>query len=96
MEKVEILDIARRRTIDTFTLSEGNKKVRIRSIEPDPLHRFVMHAHDRGDQADRIGSRSARRRWCSTTWRSTRSSRTIPWPNGEERENANIQFSPDG
>ena len=22
--------------------------------------------------------------------------RTIPWPNGEERENANIQFSPDG
>ena len=22
--------------------------------------------------------------------------RTIPWPNGEERQNANIQFSPDG
>ena len=42
MEKVEILDIAARTTIDTFTLSEGNKQVRIRSIEPDPLHRFVM------------------------------------------------------
>ncbi len=42
MEKVEILDIAARKTIDTFTLSEGNKQVRIRSIEPDPLHRFVM------------------------------------------------------
>ena len=42
MEKVEILDIAARKTIDSFTLSEGNKKVRIRSIEPDPLHRFVM------------------------------------------------------
>src|SRR5262245_11051074 len=42
MEKVEILDIAARKTIDTFTLSEGNKKVRIRSIEPDPLHRFVV------------------------------------------------------
>ena len=42
MEKVEIIDIAARKTIDTFTLSEGNKKVRIRSIEPDPLHRFVM------------------------------------------------------
>ena len=42
MEKVEILDIASRETVDTFTLSEGNKKVRIRSLEPDPLHRFVM------------------------------------------------------
>src|SRR5262252_6586364 len=30
MEKVEILDIAARKTIDTFTLSEGNRKVRIR------------------------------------------------------------------
>src|SRR6185503_9260546 len=42
MEKVEIIDIATRSTIDTFSLSEGNKRVRIRSIEPDPLHRFVM------------------------------------------------------
>ena len=42
MEKVEILDIASRKTIDTFTLSEGNKRVRLRSLEPDPLHRFVM------------------------------------------------------
>src|SRR5713226_6790326 len=42
MEKVEILDIASRTTLDTFTLSEGSKKVRIRSLEPEPLHRFVM------------------------------------------------------
>ena len=42
MEKVEIIDIATRKTLDTFTLSEGNKKVRIRSLEPDPLNRFVM------------------------------------------------------
>src|SRR6185436_16697571 len=42
MEKVEILDIAARKTIDTFTLSEGNKKVRLRSMEPDPLNRFVI------------------------------------------------------
>ena len=42
MEKVEILDIAARKTIDTFTLSEGNRKVRIRGLEPDPLHRFVV------------------------------------------------------
>ncbi len=42
MEKVEIVDIATAQDVDPFTLSEGNKKVRIRSIEPDPLHRFVM------------------------------------------------------
>src|SRR6266702_1694377 len=42
MEKIEILDIAARRTLDTFTLSEGNKKVRLRSVEPDPQNRYVM------------------------------------------------------
>src|SRR4051812_25274299 len=36
MEKIEIIDIATRKTIDTFSLSEGSKKVRIRNIEPDP------------------------------------------------------------
>src|SRR5262245_5898988 len=42
MEKIEIVDIGSRKTLDTFSLTEGTKKVRIRSIEPDPLHRFVM------------------------------------------------------
>src|SRR5215472_16916956 len=42
MEKVEIIDIAARKTLDTFTLSEGNKKVRIRSLEPDPMNSFVV------------------------------------------------------
>src|SRR5260370_19566526 len=42
MEKIEILDIAARRTLDTFTLSEGAKKVRIRSVEPDPQNRYVI------------------------------------------------------
>src|SRR5215472_5188102 len=42
MEKVEIVDIAARRTIETFTLSEGSQKVRIRNLEPDPLNRFLI------------------------------------------------------
>ena len=41
-EKVEIIDIASRKTLDSFTLSQGNRKVRIKTLEPDPLHRFVM------------------------------------------------------
>ncbi len=42
MEKVEVIDIASRKTIDKFTLSEGSKHVRIRSVTPDPQHRFVI------------------------------------------------------
>ncbi len=42
MEKVEVVDIASRKTIDKFSLSEGNKHVRIRSLTPDPQHRFVI------------------------------------------------------
>ena len=35
-EVVEIIDIASKTTIDTFKLTEGNKRVRISSLEPDP------------------------------------------------------------
>src|SRR4026209_991474 len=35
MEKIEIVDIASRSTVDTFPLSDGATKVRIRNIEPD-------------------------------------------------------------
>ena len=62
-----------RTTLDTFTLSEGNKKVRIRSIQPDPLDRFLILLTTTADQADRSLGDRRRRRWCSTTWRSTRS-----------------------
>jgi len=95
MEKVEILDIASRKTIDTFTLSEGNKKVRIRSLEPDPFHRFVvMLTASATKLIDRfeIGT-PALVQYDLTLHKIVR---TIPWPNNEERQNANIMFSPDG
>ena len=95
MEKVEILDIASRKTIDTFTLSEGNKKVRIRSLEPDPLHRFVIMVTASATKLiDRfeIGAPTL----VQYDLKEHKIVRTIPWPNGEERQNANILFSPDG
>ncbi len=95
MEKVEIIDIASRKTIDTFTLSEGNKKVRVRSLEPDPRHRFlVMVTASATKLVDRfeIGAPALIQYDLSTH----KIVRTIPWPNGEERQNANILFSPDG
>jgi len=95
MEKVEILDIAARKTIDTFTLSQGNRKVRIRGLEPDPLHRFiVMVTASATKLVDRfeIGSPTL----VQYDLREHKIVRTIPWPNGEERQFANIMFSPDG
>jgi hypothetical protein len=95
MEKVEIVDIAARKTIDTFSLSEGTKKVRIRSVEPDPLHRFVVmltaSATKLIDRFD-IGAPTLVQYDLATH----KVVRTIPWPDGEERQNANIQFAPDG
>jgi len=95
MEKVEIVDIATRKTVDTFSLSEGNKTVRIRSIEPDPLHRFVILVTKAvTKQIDRfeIGPPEM----LQYDLASHKVVRTIPWPNGDEREGASIQFSPDG
>jgi hypothetical protein len=95
MEKIEIIDIATRSTVDTFTLSEGNKKVRIRSIEPDPLHRFVMlltaSAAKLSDRFE-IGAPTI----MQFDLKEHKVVRTIPWPNNEERQNVQIQFSPDG
>ncbi len=42
LEKIEIVDIPTRATLSTFTLSEGNKKVRIRGMQVDPLERFLI------------------------------------------------------
>ena len=95
MEKIEILDIAARKTIDSFTLSEGNKRVRIRSIEPDPLHRFVVMVTASATKLiDRfeIGAPTL----VQYDLKDHKIVRTIPWPKDEERQNANILFSPDG
>jgi hypothetical protein len=95
MEKIEVIDIASRKTIDTFALSEGNKKVRIRSLEPDPLQRFlVMVTASATKLVDRfdIGAPSL----VQYDLKEHKIVRTIPWPNNEERQNASILFSPDG
>src|SRR5712691_10425404 len=95
MEKLEILDIASRTTLDTFSLSEGAKKVRIRSLEPDPLHRFVMMLTASATKLiDRfeIGAPAL----VQYDLKEHKIVRTVPWPKDEERQNANILFSPDG
>lgn len=95
LQKLEIVDIASRRSVDSFTLSEGNKHTRIRGVALDPLSRFAI-----------LLTRTATKlvdRWeigPSTMLQYDLSAhkvvRTIPWPKGEEREFMNVRFSPDG
>jgi len=94
-EQVEIIDVAGRKSIDHFTLSEGPKKVRIRSLTPDPLDRFViMLVKTAEKKIDRfeISPPSL----VVYDLKAHAVSRTIPWPNNEEREGVNLMMSPDG
>lgn len=95
LEKVEIVDIASRSTVSTFTLSSGSTRTRIRAMQVDPLERFMI-----------LLTRSATKkvdRWEISDialqlydLREKKITRDIPWPDGEAREFVNIRFSPDG
>ena len=94
-EKIEIVDIPTRTTLSTFTFSEGNKKVRIRGYQVDPLERFLLlltRAYTK--QIDRYEIGDIKLEFYDLAQKKI--TRTIPWPRGEERENVNIRFSPDG
>lgn len=95
LEKVEIIDIPTRASLSTFTLSEGNKQVRIRGFQVDPLERFlILLTRSATKQIDRweIGDITIQ----LYDLAQNKVTRTIPWPRGEEREFINIRFSPDG
>jgi hypothetical protein len=94
-EEVEILDVATKKTVDHFTLSDGRKKVRIRSMIPDPLERFVIlltKSADKKIDHFEIGAPTL----VVYDLKAHKVARTIPWPNNEEREFINVMISPDG
>jgi hypothetical protein len=94
-EEVEIIDIATRKSIDHFTLSEGRKKVRIRSMIPDPLERFVILLTKGAEKKiDRFEITPPT--LVVYDLKSHKAARTIPWPNNDEREFINVMMSPDG
>jgi len=94
-EVVEVVDIASRATLDTFKLTEGNKRVRINSIEPDPTNRYAIlltrTAVKMTDRVD-IGPSTL----LQYDLKDHKIMRTIDWPDGQERDQANLMFSPDG
>ena len=94
-EDIEIVDIASRQVIDNFRLSEGNKKARIFGFQADPLNRFIIVMTKTATKlVDRweIGPPTLQQ----YDLKEHKVIRTIPWPKGEEREFANLHFSPDG
>jgi len=94
-ESVEIVDLNARRSIDHFTLSEGRKKTRIRGMIPDPLNRFVILLTKTAEKKiDRFEISPPT--LVVYDLKDHKVSRTIPWPNNEEREGVNIMMSPDG
>ena len=95
LEKIEIVDIASRATLDQFTLSSGTTKTRVRSMAPDPLNRFViLLTRSATKKTDRweIGPSTLQ----LYDFAQKKVTRTIDWPQGEERESADLRFSPDG
>jgi hypothetical protein len=94
-QSVEIIDVNARKSLDHFTLSEGRKKTFIRSLIPDPLDRFVILLVKTADkQIDRFEISPPT--LVVYDLKDHKISRTIPWPNNEEREFVNIMLSPDG
>jgi len=94
-EDVEIVDIASRQVIDNFRLSEGNKKCRMFGFAADPLNRFMVILTKTATKLpDRFEVTSPTLQLYDL--KEHKITRTIAWPKGEEREFANIRFSPDG
>jgi hypothetical protein len=94
-ERVEVVDIPTRTTLSTLTLSEGNKKTRIRGLQVDPLERFlILLTRSATKQIDRFEISDSTLQLYDLAEKKI--VRTIPWPRGEEREGVNIRFSPDG
>jgi DNA-binding beta-propeller fold protein YncE len=94
-EKVEIIDRVKGTSIDSFTLSENKTKTRIWNLQPDPLDRFlILVIKNYTIKTDRweIGPPTM----VQYDLKAKKITRTIPWPKGEERENAGVMFSPDG
>ena len=94
-EQIEVIDVATRRSIDTFTLSEGTTKVRIRSFRVAPDHSYIILLRDAATKlVDRF--EIAPRALVQVDLETHEVMREIPWPDDEERVRVSMMFSPGG
>ena len=94
-ERVEIIDIASKQSLGVFTLSTQDTRVRMWGMSVDPLERFaVLLVKAYTKKTDRYEvSRPTLLRYDLAKHMVTD---TIPWPEGQERDFAQIIFSPNG
>ena len=95
MEHIEVIDLVDGRSVDAFTLSEGNTRVRIRSMAVDPRGEYIVlgaRAYTKLLDRFEIGEFALLR----VDLDSHEVTDTIPSPVGEQRQGANLMFSPDG
>ena len=95
MEHVEVVDLMEGRSVDSFTLSEGNTRVRIRTMAVDPGEEYILLAVrsytkllDRFEISDFELVR--------VDLDSHEVTDTVPLPFDEQRQGVNLMFSPDG
>jgi hypothetical protein len=96
-EHFEVIDVASRQTLDTFTLSEGNTHVRALAFDVDPQHLFmVIVARTVTKLSDRfeIGAPA----FIQYDLKAHKIVRTVPWSTDPEPQYyyLNLRFSPDG
>jgi hypothetical protein len=83
-ESVEIFDIATRKSLGSFTLSSGNRTVRLNGMNVDPTERFaVMVVKILTKRPDRFEISTPKLLKYDLATRTVTD--TIPWPRGEER-----------
>ena len=94
-ETIEVIDLAARKSIASYTLTTPERQVRMQGFNVDPTERFaVMVIKTITKKPDRFEIGSPRMvKYDLATKKVTD---TIPWPRGEERDFAQIVFSPNG
>lgn len=94
-EKIEIIDREAKKTLDVVKLSEGKTKTRIWGMQPDPFDKYLIllvKNYTLDQDHWEIGPPTLVQYDLATR----KIARTIPWPNGDERERVGVIFSPDG
>lgn len=95
LEKMEIVDVASRTSIDELTLSEDSVTVRINSITVDPDDRYaLLHVKRYERKPDRYTVTGPF--IVKVDLATKQVTDTVPWPDGQELENVGMRFSPDG
>lgn len=94
-ETVEVVDLESKKSLDTFTLSDDDRRVMIWGFNVDPRERFavlLIKTYQKKNDRWLVGNPTMVKYDLGRKLVTD----TIPWPKGEEREFSQILFSPNG